>query len=114
MQADDLTIAGVARTAGVGVEKVRFYERRGLIVPPDKVKRLVSPLRLRSRPPIRRDACAQPRQGPRRLPGVGGMRVPEAEQHFAFLGYGEACVHEHENRNHCELAGSGVIGVAPR
>jgi MerR family mercuric resistance operon transcriptional regulator len=31
-----LTIAGVARTAGVGVETVRYYERRGLIAQPKK------------------------------------------------------------------------------
>ena len=37
MQPNDLTIAGVARAAGVGVETVRFYERRGLMVQPDKV-----------------------------------------------------------------------------
>lgn len=37
MDANDLTIAGVARAAGVGVETVRFYERRGLIAQPTKV-----------------------------------------------------------------------------
>ena len=36
MQANELTIAGVARAAGVGVETVRFYERRGLISQPVK------------------------------------------------------------------------------
>lgn len=37
MQTNDLTIAGVAGAAGVGVETVRFYERRGLISQPAKV-----------------------------------------------------------------------------
>ena len=37
MQTNELTIAGMARAAGVGVETVRFYERRGLIVQPNKV-----------------------------------------------------------------------------
>jgi Hg(II)-responsive transcriptional regulator len=32
----ELTIAGVARAAGVGVETVRYYERRGLIAQPKK------------------------------------------------------------------------------
>ncbi len=31
-----LTIGQVARAAGVGVETVRFYERKGLVVQPDK------------------------------------------------------------------------------
>jgi MerR family mercuric resistance operon transcriptional regulator len=34
MQETDLTIAGVARGAGVGVETVRYYERRGLVPQP--------------------------------------------------------------------------------
>ncbi len=34
MQASDFTIASVARAAGVGVETVRYYERRGLIAKP--------------------------------------------------------------------------------
>jgi MerR family mercuric resistance operon transcriptional regulator len=34
MQDSDLTIAGVARGAGVGVETVRYYERRGLVPRP--------------------------------------------------------------------------------
>jgi MerR family transcriptional regulator, mercuric resistance operon regulatory protein len=37
MQSNELTIAGVARGAGVGVETVRFYERRGLIAQPEKL-----------------------------------------------------------------------------
>ncbi|HYC48669.1 MAG TPA: MerR family transcriptional regulator [Burkholderiales bacterium] len=36
MDDGQLTIAGVARTAGVGVETVRYYERRGLIAQPKK------------------------------------------------------------------------------
>jgi MerR family mercuric resistance operon transcriptional regulator len=36
MEAADLTIAGVAEGAGVGVETVRYYERRGLIAQPQK------------------------------------------------------------------------------
>ena len=36
LETNDLTIAGVARGAGVGVETVRFYERRGLIIQPVK------------------------------------------------------------------------------
>ena len=32
----DLTIAGAARAAGVGVETIRYYERRGLIAQPKK------------------------------------------------------------------------------
>ena len=31
-----LTIGQVARRAGVGVETVRFYERQGLLAPPDR------------------------------------------------------------------------------
>lgn len=31
----DLTIAGLARTGGVGVETVRYYQRRGLMPTPD-------------------------------------------------------------------------------
>lgn len=34
MQEQSLTIAGVARGAGVGVETVRYYERRGLVQQP--------------------------------------------------------------------------------
>jgi len=33
----DYTIAGLAREAGVGIETVRYYERRGLIAQPGKV-----------------------------------------------------------------------------
>lgn len=36
MEAADFTIAGVAENAGVGVETVRYYERRGLIHQPQK------------------------------------------------------------------------------
>jgi Hg(II)-responsive transcriptional regulator len=36
MQTSDLTIAKAARAAGVGVETVRYYERRGLIAQPPK------------------------------------------------------------------------------
>lgn len=36
METADLTIAGVAREAGIGVETVRYYERRGLIRQPEK------------------------------------------------------------------------------
>ena len=35
--ATDLTIAGLARAASVGVETVRYYERRGLIAQPKRV-----------------------------------------------------------------------------
>ena len=35
--ATDLTIAGLARAASVGVETVRYYERRGLISQPKRV-----------------------------------------------------------------------------
>lgn len=38
MQSSDLTIAGVADAAGVGVETVRYYERRGLIAQPEKTR----------------------------------------------------------------------------
>ena len=31
-----LTIGAVARSAGVGVETVRYYERRGLVMQPDR------------------------------------------------------------------------------
>lgn len=31
-----LTISGVARAAGVNVETIRFYQRRGLLTEPDK------------------------------------------------------------------------------
>lgn len=31
-----LTIGQVARQAGVGVETVRFYERQGLLAPPER------------------------------------------------------------------------------
>jgi len=31
-----LTIAGLARAAGVGVETVRYYQRRGLLLTPDR------------------------------------------------------------------------------
>ena len=34
--ASDLTIAGLARAGGVGVETVRYYQRRGLIAVPDR------------------------------------------------------------------------------
>lgn len=37
MEAADLTIAAVAQNAGVGVETVRYYERRGLIQQPQKL-----------------------------------------------------------------------------
>ena len=33
----DLTIAGLAREASVGVETVRYYERRGLIAQPKRI-----------------------------------------------------------------------------
>ena len=36
MESSGLTIAGVARAAGVGVETVRYYERRGLIRQPTR------------------------------------------------------------------------------
>lgn len=36
MEAANLTIAGVAEDAGVGVETVRYYERRGLIEQPPR------------------------------------------------------------------------------
>lgn len=36
MESSGLTIAGVAQDAGVGVETVRYYERRGLIAQPHK------------------------------------------------------------------------------
>lgn len=36
MQEQSLTIAGVARGAGVGVETVRYYERRGLVPQPGR------------------------------------------------------------------------------
>jgi MerR family mercuric resistance operon transcriptional regulator len=36
MDEPQLTIAGVAQSAGVGVETVRYYERRGLIRQPRK------------------------------------------------------------------------------
>jgi DNA-binding transcriptional MerR regulator len=36
MEAVGLTIAGVAQDAGVGVETVRYYERRGLIEQPER------------------------------------------------------------------------------
>lgn len=36
MEDSALTIAGVARDAGVGVETVRYYERRGLIEQPSR------------------------------------------------------------------------------
>jgi len=32
----DMTIAGLARTAGVGVETVRYYQRRGLLAEPPR------------------------------------------------------------------------------
>ena len=32
----DMTIAGLARTAGVGVETVRYYQRRGLLGEPPR------------------------------------------------------------------------------
>lgn len=37
MQDAGYTIAGLARTAGVGVETVRYYERRGLVAQPARV-----------------------------------------------------------------------------
>jgi len=36
MQDAGYTIAGLARTAGVGVETVRYYERRGLVPQPGR------------------------------------------------------------------------------
>lgn len=36
MRPESLTIAGLAREAGVGVETVRYYERRGLVPRPAK------------------------------------------------------------------------------
>ncbi len=36
MEQANLTIAGVARAAGVGVETVRYYERRGLVSQPKR------------------------------------------------------------------------------
>lgn len=36
MEAETLTIARVAENAGVGIETVRYYERRGLIRQPDR------------------------------------------------------------------------------
>jgi len=36
MQNENFTIAGVARHAGVGVETVRYYERRGLVPQPTR------------------------------------------------------------------------------
>ena len=36
MQTESLTIARLARAAGVGVETVRYYERRGLVPQPGK------------------------------------------------------------------------------
>jgi MerR family mercuric resistance operon transcriptional regulator len=36
MQDGKLTIARVARAAGVGIETVRYYERRGLVLQPRK------------------------------------------------------------------------------
>jgi Hg(II)-responsive transcriptional regulator len=36
MRLNNLTISGVARRAGVGVETVRYYERRGLVARPGK------------------------------------------------------------------------------
>ena len=33
---DSLTIAGLARAGGVGVETVRYYQRRGLLATPDR------------------------------------------------------------------------------
>ena len=34
---NDMTIGGLARTAGVGVETIRFYQRRGLLNEPSRV-----------------------------------------------------------------------------
>lgn len=34
--AENLTIGGLARAAGVNVETIRFYQRRGLLVEPEK------------------------------------------------------------------------------
>jgi DNA-binding transcriptional MerR regulator len=36
MNASSFTIATAARSAGVGVETVRYYERRGLIAQPER------------------------------------------------------------------------------
>jgi DNA-binding transcriptional MerR regulator len=36
---DGLTIGGLAERAGVNVETVRYYERRGLLTPPDRTDR---------------------------------------------------------------------------
>jgi MerR family mercuric resistance operon transcriptional regulator len=36
VQTNEFTIAAIARAAGVGVETVRYYERRGLITQPQK------------------------------------------------------------------------------
>lgn len=33
---NDMTIGGLARTAGVGVETIRFYQRRGLLNEPSR------------------------------------------------------------------------------
>ena len=37
MPSMDFTIAGLARAASVGVETIRYYERRGLIVQPKRI-----------------------------------------------------------------------------
>ncbi len=34
--ADELTIAGLARAGGVGVETIRYYQRRGLLETPER------------------------------------------------------------------------------
>lgn len=39
MKRADLTISRTARRAGIGVETIRYYERRGLIEQPEKPKR---------------------------------------------------------------------------
>lgn len=36
METANLTIAGLARAAGVGIETVRYYERRGLVAQPKR------------------------------------------------------------------------------
>ena len=46
---ENLTIGVFARTAGVNVETIRFYQRKGLLPEPDK------PLRQHS--PLWRDGC---------------------------------------------------------
>ena len=38
MNGSTLTIGALARAAGVGVETVRFYERKGLLAPPPRTR----------------------------------------------------------------------------